>query len=188
MGTSTPADLSVDDILDALAGGAAHPLGPGTAVSQLDHALQTAALLAHHHPGDAELAAAGLVHDIGHLLPGGRDETHAADAARAVRRTLGPRVAGIVGLHVEAKRFLVATEQDYGAALAGDSVTSLRHQGGAMDPGETRRFLHQPWAQDAVALRRADDGAKVDGLEVRDLAHWVSTVRQLSGLPGGAGS
>ncbi|HVT41777.1 MAG TPA: HD domain-containing protein, partial [Acidimicrobiales bacterium] len=155
---------------------------------QLDHALQTAALLAHQHPGDTELAVAGLVHDVGHMLPGGSDETHADDAARAVGRALGPRVAGIVALHVEAKRYLVATESAYGGVLAGDSVASLRRQGGAMSEAEVAAFLDRPWALDAVTLRRADDGAKVDGIEVRDLGQWVSTLRQLSGLPGGAGA
>jgi predicted HD phosphohydrolase len=177
----TPADLGVDEILDALARGGDQPLGPGVPVTQLEHALQTAALLAHAHPGDAELAVAGLVHDIGHLLPDGSDETHAEDAARAVRRALGPRVAGIVALHVEAKRYLVATESGYAGVLAGDSVASLRRQGGALDLGDAERFLDQPWAEDAVALRRADDGAKVDGLEVWELAQWEPTVRELSG-------
>ncbi len=180
-----PADLRVDEIFDALARGASAQLGPAVAVSQLDHALQTAAWLAHRHPGDTELAVAGLVHDIGHLLPGGSDETHAEDAARAVGRALGPRVAGIVALHVDAKRYLVATEPDYDGILAADSVASLLGQRGAMTEDEAARFLSRPWAEDAVALRRADDGAKVDGLEVGDLTRWVSPAR---GLPGGTGA
>ena len=56
-------------------------LSPTVPVSQLDHALQTAALLERSHPDDDELAVAGLVHDIGHLLPGGTDEAHADDGA-----------------------------------------------------------------------------------------------------------
>ena len=75
-------DLDVDGMVGLLAAGADVPLSPAIPVSQLEHALQTAAMLAHLHPGDDELAAAGLVHDIGHLLPGGTDETHATDAAR----------------------------------------------------------------------------------------------------------
>lgn len=183
-----PVDLGVDEIFDVLAGGASAHLDRAVGVSQLDHALQTAAWLAHRHPGDAELAVAGLVHDIGHLLPGGRDETHAEEAARAVRRALGSRVAGIVALHVDAKRYLVATESDYDGILAADSVVSLRRQGGAMGDDEAERFLSRPWAADAVALRRADDGAKVEGLEVGDLSRWVVPVRRLCGPSGGAGA
>jgi len=157
-------------------------------VSQLDHALQTAALLAHLHAEDEELAVAGLVHDIGHLLPGGTDQAHATDAARAVRRALGERVAGTVGLHVAAKRYLVATDAGYGGVLTRDSVVSLRRQGGAMTNAETAEFLSQPWAGDAVTLRRADDSGKVEGLRVRDLTEWTPLLQRVSrraGAPGG---
>ncbi len=166
-------DLDVDGIIEVLATGVDSPLSPGLPVTQLDHALQTAALLAHLHPGDDELAAAGLVHDIGHLLPRGTDETHATDAARAVRRALGERVAATVGLHVAAKRYLVATEARYGGVLTDDSVVSLGRQGGAMNEEEAAAFLALSWATDAVTLRRADDSGKVEGLVVRDLGSWL---------------
>jgi predicted HD phosphohydrolase len=177
---SRQVELSVEEIVDVLAGGATRPLGPGQAVTQLEHALQTAALLAREHPGDAELAVAGLVHDLGQLLPGARDETHADEGAAAVRAALGERAAGIVALHVEAKRYLVTTDVNYKERLAGDSVVSLGRQGGAFTPGEAAAFLAQPWASDAVTLRRADDGAKAEGLQVGDLGEWVPILRQLS--------
>ena len=185
--SATVSDLSVDEILDYVAAGAHHTLSPSLAVTQLDHALQTAALLAQRHPDDTELAVAGLVHDIGHLLPGGRDETHAADAAAAVRAALGERVAGIVGLHVEAKRYLVATEGDYGGVLSGDSVVSLDRQGGALAAGEAAAFEALPLAADAVLLRRADDQGKADGLEVLGVDHWGPVLRKLAaeGTAGG---
>jgi predicted HD phosphohydrolase len=175
-----PQDLDVEAMLEVLATGSDHLLTPGVPVTQLDHALQTAALLAHLHPGDDELAAAGLVHDIGHLLPDGRDETHADDAARAVRRALGDRVAGIVGLHIEAKRYLVATEAGYGGVLTNDSVVSLQRQGGAMRASDATAFLAQPWAADAVTLRRADDSGKAEGLAVRDLQSWAPLLQELT--------
>ena len=173
-------DLDVDAVLDVLATGTDHLLSPGVPVSQLDHALQTAALLAHLHPGDDELAAAGLVHDIGQLLPGGRDETHADQAARAVRRALGERVAAIVGLHIEAKRYLVATEDGYGGVLTDDSVVSLQRQGGALTEEDAAAFLARPWAADAVTLRRVDDSGKAEGLVVRDLASWAPLLEDLA--------
>ena len=184
---STARDLDVDAVMEVLATGADHLLSPSVPVSQLDHALQTAALLAHLHPGDDELAIAGLVHDIGHLLPDGSDETHAADAARAVRRALGERVAGIVGLHIEAKRYLVATEDAYGGVLTNDSVVSLQRQGGVMSEVDAAAFVAQPWASDAVTLRRADDSGKVEGLVVRDLESWAPLLEDLTrrvGPPG----
>jgi predicted HD phosphohydrolase len=149
-------------------------------VTQLDHALQTAAILRRDDPEDDELAVAGLVHDVGQLLAGGQDETHAADGAAAVRAVLGKRIAGIVALHVEAKRYLVATDRNYNERLASDSVASLGRQGGALTTAEATAFLRRPWASEAVTLRRADDLAKVHGLEVDGLDEWVPLLRQLS--------
>ena len=179
--------LSADEILDVLVTGADRPLADGALVSQLDHARQTATLLARLRPADAELAVAGLVHDIGHLLPGGTDEAHAETGARAVRDALGERVAGLVALHVEAKRYLVATDGGYGDVLADDSMVSLVRQGGAMTGGEAVAFSARPWAADALALRRADDSAKVEGLEVSGLARWAALLRDLSDQAGAGG-
>jgi predicted HD phosphohydrolase len=172
--------LGVDEIVDLLATGAGHLLRDGSSVSQLDHALQTASLLAREVPADDELATAALVHDIGHLLPGAGDETHAAAGADAVRGALGPRVADLVALHVDAKRYLVATEHAYGAELAPDSVASLVTQGGPMSPDEVAAFEALAPARAAVSLRRADDSGKVEGLEVRDLGDWAPVLRRLS--------
>jgi len=175
-----PPDLGIDEIVQLLAAAAARPLDACAAVSQLDHALQTAALLEHRYPDDPELAAAGLVHDIGHLLPGVDDAAHASAGAEVVRTVLGARVAGLVALHVEAKRYLVATEPGYGGRLGPDSVASLATQGGSASPGEVAAFAALPLASAARALRRADDGGKVEGLVVRDLPSWVPLLRRLS--------
>jgi predicted HD phosphohydrolase len=172
--------LSVEEIVDVLSRGAGRPLGPGQAVTQLEHALQTAASLRRDRPDDLELAVAGLVHDLGQLLPGARDETHAADGAAAVRAALGERVAGIVALHVEAKRYLVTTDDKYKERLASDSVVSLGRQGGAFAPTESTAFLARHWASDAVTLRRADDSGKLDGLGVGGLDEWVPVLRRVS--------
>jgi predicted HD phosphohydrolase len=175
----TPA-LTVDEIVEILRGGAGVALAPGLALSQLDHALQTAASLAATHTLDAELAAAGLVHDIGHLLPGVGDEAHAAAGAGAVRAAFGGRVAGLVALHVDAKRYLVATDPDYGVTLAADSAASLIDQGGSLSATEAEAFRARPLAGAALALRRADEGAKANGRRVEGLDHWVPLLRKLS--------
>ena len=149
--------------------------------THLDHALQTAAVLRHDFPDDIELAVAGLVHDIGHLLPGVGDAEHAEAGAEAVREALGERVAGPVGLHVEAKRYLVARQDAYAEVLAADSVASLALQGGPMSAEEQRDFERLPHAQRALDLRRADERGKVDGLEVAGLGEWMKVVRALYG-------
>ena len=91
------------------------PVEEGASFTHLDHALQTATLLraevAERGQGEHDdvLIVAGLVHDIGHLLPGVGDAEHDAAGAAGVRGALGERVAGLVGLHVAAKRYLVAS-------------------------------------------------------------------------------
>jgi predicted HD phosphohydrolase len=70
----------------------------------------------------------------------------------------GDRVGWLAGAHVEAKRYLVATDPDYATTLSDVSVDSLHHQGGAhVDPA----FVRHPWWPDALRLRRYDDAAKV---------------------------
>ena len=177
-------ELTVDELVDLLAAGAGATLSPGATVSQLGHALQTAALLEHEHPGDTALALAGLVHDIGHLLPGVGDRAHAAAGAGAVRTSLGDAVARLVGLHIEAKRYLAATDEGYGGALAPDSSLSLTRQGGPMSVAEAAVFTAQPLAMRAVVLRRADDRAKDERAVVRRLSEWVPRLRGQAG-PGG---
>jgi predicted HD phosphohydrolase len=174
-----PTKLTVDDIAALLGSDAAgEPVEAGASFSHLDHALQTAALLRDEAP--EELAVAGLVHDIGHLLPGVDDAGHAEAGAAAVRGSLGERVAGLVGLHVAAKRYLVAGEVAYGGDLSEGSVTSLSMQGGPMSSDERSAFEALPLFREAVTLRRADDRGKVEGLEVDDLGVWMAAVRRVA--------
>jgi len=192
-------NLTIDEIERLLVAGAdrrvevadAPPGAPAPAAgatgemsfTHLDHALQTAAVLRQEFPDDIELAVAGLVHDIGHLLPGVGDAEHAEVGAESVRSALGERVAGPVGLHVEAKRYLVARQGAYAEVLAADSVASLALQGGAMSAEEQQDFERLPHAQRALDLRRADERGKVDGLEVAGLEEWMEIVRSLRGAP-----
>jgi predicted HD phosphohydrolase len=180
--------LRVDDIERVLAEGADRLVevgdGSGHSLAQthLQHALQTAALVRLAAPDDDELAVAGLVHDIGHLLDGVVDETHAEGGAAAVREALGERVAGLVGLHVEAKRYLASSSGGY--VLGADSVSSMTRQGGPMSSGERAAFERLALARDAVVLRRADDAGKVTGLVVDGLGDWTPILRRVAGRVG----
>ena len=162
--------FSVDDIEKLLASGAARPVevvgvGKGETMpfSHLDHALQTASVLRARAPGDQELAVAGLVHDVGHLLPGVGDAEHAQAGADAVRAALGERVAGLVGLHVEAKRYLVARQDTYRETLAPDSVASLALQGGPMQPEEQDAFGRLPARKTLSCCAKPTRAAKSTG-------------------------
>jgi predicted HD phosphohydrolase len=176
--------LDVDAIVALLAAAGDRPVevgdGSGRVLdhSHLEHALQVAAVLKAAFPDDEALAVAGLVHDIGHLLPGVGDAEHAEAGQAAVRSALGQRVARLVGLHVAAKRFLVSCE-GYATALSRDSVTSLARQGGAMMAAELAAFESLPYSADAVHLRRADESGKVPGLAVAALSDWVDALERV---------
>jgi predicted HD phosphohydrolase len=170
---------SLDDIVDVLRSSPAFDLTtePGPPHDLLDHSLQTAQVLRLSHPDDPELQVAGLVHDLGHLLPPRRDDVHADVAAIFVRPVLGDRIAELVRLHVPAKRYLVTTDPRYREGLDEGSITSLGHQGGEMSPEEVSAFESEPLYADAVALRRADEAGKVPGLAVPDLDTWLAPLR-----------
>lgn len=175
----------VDRILGVLQdGGAAAYFGEP--VTQLDHALQTAALAEGARASDA-LVVAALLHDIGHLLAArandpaadGADPRHEAIGDRWLREHFGPAVTEPIRLHVAAKRYLCAIEPGYAAALSNASQESLALQGGPMSDDELREFGRTPWADDAAALRRWDDAAKVPGLGVPGLSHYRSRIDRL---------
>jgi predicted HD phosphohydrolase len=146
----------------------------------LAHGLQTAALLRSTHPDDVELQVAGLVHDIGHVLAPGDDAGHGDIAAEVVAPVLGDRVADLVRLHVPAKRYLVTTERGYRALLDADSTMTLAAQGAEMSADELGAFRRQPHHDAALALRRADEGAKVAGLPVDPLQSWIAALERVS--------
>lgn len=152
------------------------PSDEGPGLTELGHALQCAAALAAAAPDDVDLQLAGLVHDVGHGRAHIRD--HAWAGADAVRGLLGDRIAELVGLHIDAKRYLVTTDADYRAALSPTSITTLALQGGDMSPGEVERFEAWPTWRDALTLRRADERAKTPGRNVPGLDAWLPALRE----------
>lgn len=157
------------------------------AVTELEHALQCAALAADEGASDS-LVAAALLHDVGHfvvkdLVPITEELRHDAHHERAgahyLTRWFGPEVTEPVRLHVEAKRYLCAVDATYHDGLSPSSVRSLAVQGGPMDADERSRFDALEGAEDAVRLRRWDDHGKVADLEVAPFAAWVPMIEGL---------
>ena len=171
--------MSLSDIcvLFARKGGRAYE---GEGVTQLEHALQTAAQ-AEAAGSPPALVAAALLHDLGHLLNDqgetptlrGVDDVHQFAALPFLRALYGDDVLGPIRMHVDAKRYLCATRADYYAALSADSKRSLVLQGGVYSGDEASRFIGQPHAEDAVKIRLWDDLAKVAGAVTPPLAHFV---------------
>ena len=162
----------------------------GEPVTQLEHALQTAAR-AEAAGADDELVTASLLHDLGHLLHElgatptlrGMDDVHQYAALPFLRGLFGERVLGGIRLHVDAKRYLCATLPGYEAALSTDSQRSLALQGGVFTPGQAAAFITQPGAADAVKLRKWDDLAKVEGAATPPLAHFLARARRCTLSP-----
>jgi phosphonate degradation associated HDIG domain protein len=174
--------LSISDIcvLFARKGGRAYD---GEPVSQIEHALQTAAR-AEVDGATPALVAAALLHDLGHLLNDqgdsptlrGVDDLHQYAALPFLRTLFGDDVLTPIQLHVDAKRYLCATRAGYFDALSTDSKRSLVLQGGVFAPDQAAAFIAQPHAGDAVRLRLWDDLAKEAGAATPPLAHFVATL------------
>jgi phosphonate degradation associated HDIG domain protein len=160
-------------------------------VTELEHALQAAAL-AHEAGAPDQLVAAALLHDVGHLVSDDNvplDEDLAEDfhhervGARYLGRWFGPEVTAPVALHVAAKRYLCAVEPGYLDGLSPSSARSLALQGGPMSPTEVEAFERLSHHEAATLVRRWDDRAKVAGVVVADLDAYRSLLARLASAP-----
>ncbi|MBP0599881.1 HD domain-containing protein [Herbaspirillum sp. LeCh32-8] len=170
-----------------------HTQYTGEPVTQLEHALQSAALAeaAGAAPG---LIVASLLHDLGHMLEpeaqagqhghhdtptlAGIDDLHQYRILPFLRPLFGDEVLTPIALHVDAKRYLCATDAAYFSLLSEDSVRSLQLQGGIFDEVQATAFIARPHAADAVRLRRWDDLAKKEGEATPDYRHFATYFTQ----------
>lgn len=163
-------------------------LAYGENVSQLEHALQCAALAQAHGPA---LTVAALLHDIGHLFDGEEhallaDDRHQLAGARALSGLFGDEVCQPIALHVAAKRYLCFREPDHFATLSAASRETLRLQGGVFDAAAADAFERRPYWREAVALRRFDDwGKQEDKAAPRSFEDYMPLMRSLLLSPPG---
>lgn len=155
----------------------------GEAVSMAQHMEQTAACaLADNAPDSLVIAA--LLHDIGHFigdhpieaLENGIDNLHEDAGADYLRPYFPPAITEPIRLHVAAKRYLCATDNEYFGRLSDASVNSLGVQGGPMSAEEVARFEANPYHRDAVKLRLYDDDGKVLGLDINPVTDYRATL------------
>jgi len=154
-----------------------------TDVTQLQHALQSAAL-AERDGEPASMIVAALLHDVGHMIHDlgenpaevGIDDAHESIGARWLAARFGADVVEPVRLHVPAKRYLCAVDPSYAGILSDDSVRSLALQGGPMTAAEVAAFETEPYLDAATRLRRIDDLAKDPRVVTRTLDHYLSYV------------
>lgn len=176
----------VGEILDLFARRGGSQYG-GEAVSQLQHALQCAAL-AERAQATPELIVAALLHDIGHLLhelpddapDQGVDDHHENSGGSFLCDIFPNAVTVPIRLHVDAKRYLCAIDGCYRSQLSEPSQVSLELQGGPMTPEEVAEFELGPFARDAANLRRWDDAAKDPDCETPPISHFAEYLHKVA--------
>jgi phosphonate degradation associated HDIG domain protein len=152
----------------------------GEAISQLEHALQCATLAEQATPS-AELITACFFHDLGHLIhhlgedaaTRGIDDRHEYRAMPVLEQLYPAAVTAPIRLHVAAKRYLCSVDQNYWDTLSPVSQQSLELQGGPFSVAAAAAFMQQPYAAEAVQLRRWDDLAKVPEGKTPDLEYFI---------------
>lgn len=177
---------TIDDVMDLMVVRGMEMYG-GETISQLEHALQCAAL-AQEACAPPSLVAASLLHDFGHLIHSGEggpddhgvDDVHQYMAIPFLRPVFGEAVLEPIRLHVDAKRYLCFADAGYWEALSMESKRSLELQGGAFDADGAARFIQLPYAKDAVRLRTWDDQAKVPGVKTPGVAHFKALLREIA--------
>ena len=105
-----------------------------------------------------------------------QDCAHEAVAARALSVFFPTQVVAPVQRHVSAKRLLCSLDETYYAGLSDASKRSFAVQGGELSRSEAMRLLALEGMDDAMALRRWDDRAKVHGVEVPGLDAYRQVV------------
>ncbi|RLL96986.1 hypothetical protein CFD26_101735 [Aspergillus turcosus] len=161
----------------------------GERVTQLEHSLQCAYLAQQsaEYGQDKEVVLAALLHDVGRFIPAAAEMASMVDSSgkfigRASHEVLGERylrelgfsekVCALVGAHVMAKRYLVATDKSYYEGLSETSKRTLVYQGGEYTAEQIKEAQNDPLLDAKLAVRRWDDQAKVPGITVPPLEHY----------------
>ncbi len=158
----------------------------GEQVTMSEHMLQGARLAEESNAGDA-LVAAALLHDIGHYTNEFPDDAlarginnHHDEAGAAVLATFFPKmVTDCVRYHVDAKRYLCATDPDYFGRLSPASVHTLNLQGGPMNDAEVAAFRNNRYLDAIVRVRIWDDEGKVPGKRTPPFAHFAPMLQRV---------
>ncbi|MFN3850951.1 MAG: HD domain-containing protein [Spirosomataceae bacterium] len=157
----------------------------GENVSQYEHAAQ-ASILAARQGHDEEVQIAAFLHDIGHLFPASTEEElmevygrkdHESVAADWLREQgFSEKIAVLVENHVNAKRYLTYANKDYFDALSEASKQTLLFQGGRMTENEAKAFEQNPYFELIIKMRRWDEAAKVEAMQLPDLEYFLNII------------
>jgi 2-amino-1-hydroxyethylphosphonate dioxygenase (glycine-forming) len=158
----------------------------GEPVSQTSHMIQCA-MEAMAEGEDMELILGAFLHDVGHLLRHQQSTDAMGTYGVANHEGIGgdylrgkgfsERVCAMVEKHVDAKRYLVATDPLYKNRLSEASLQTLNMwQGGPMSETEIILFKQHPYFDDIIKVRLWDEGAKSYDAVMLPLNHFRNLV------------
>lgn len=176
---------TVDDIIEMY-----HTYGKedydGEPVSQASHMIQCA-MLAIKEKADDELVLGAFLHDIGHLLghlvnaedmDGFGAVNHENIGAAFLKQAgFSNRICAVVEHHVNAKRYLVATDETYSKKLSEASWRTLKWQGGPMTSNEIEIFKDHRYFDDIIKVRLWDEQAKDANAEVLSISYFSNLLQ-----------
>ena len=177
----TPVETRVEEVLGFLERSATLDY-IGEDISQLEHALQCAAL-AQREEATEEQVIAALLHDLGHFCApedaaqmGGYGVADHEEIGAQTLKAFGfsDVVQELVRGHVQAKRYLVTTQDGYASKVSHASQETLKRQGGGMTAEEVEAFEQDPLFREKLRLRWWDDAGKVEDLVVPPLDSYRS--------------
>lgn len=157
----------------------------GEPISQTSHMIQCG-MQGIHENADIELILGGFLHDIGHLLRHEQNTeamgafgvvNHEGIGAQYLReKGFSERICAVVEKHVDAKRYLLATQPNYRNKLSEASLQTLIWQGGPMNDQEVAAFKTQPYLSDIIKVRLWDEMAKDAQAEMLPLEHFKNLI------------
>lgn len=159
----------------------------GEPVSQTSHMTQCA-MQAMSEGADMELILGGFLHDVGHLLRHeqitdamgnyGVVNHEGLGAAYLHSKGFSARICAMVEKHVDAKRYLVATDPAYKEKLSEASLQTLEWQGGPMNGNEVILFSQHEFFDDIIKVRLWDEQAKSYDAVMLPLSHFRNLIHE----------
>ena len=147
----------------------------GEKVTMSEHMIQTA-MLAEKAKCNDDLICSCLLHDYGHFILENPDELvklnvdgqHENIGYEYLKIFFKKKLIDPIKYHVLAKRYL-ANDKKYFDLLSEASKTSLKLQGGILNPEECNKFETQEYFKASILLRKFDEAAKNTDLKMKSI-------------------
>lgn len=155
----------------------------GESVTQTEHMIQ-AAMLAENDDQDDYMILAALFHDIGHLIQFESEVSLETMGNYGVKNheKIGKKflednnvpypIPELVENHVKVKRYLTFKNPEYFKVLSNASKETLKRQGGPFNLKEANYFESDPLFEKSLLIRKYDDKAKENNVELRSLEYY----------------